>query len=313
MSTAILFPPLMTLKKGSFLDLYEFSHVRNKFKEASDILGYDVAEHFYSEDLNTINQGTIARPSIVTLSTALFEMLESHITTPSYFLGPSLGQVTAIHCSGALGFNETIKMVNKMCELESQINTDDNYGVYFFYNISTPFIKESMENINSKGGFLEECMVATSNQMIVNGDFESLEQLAKDVAKHGGLGVTIPYGPPGHCSLLEGVQEQFKNEFMSTLKTRTPSKPVVSNVSASELTTAADIHNELIGQYTESVKWYQSLSKLWDQGVHKLIVLGPGNFVKKSLEFTDIPFEVETLITVDDIKNKLHIPYEEDV
>lgn len=47
MKKAILFPPLMKLKKNSYIDFYEeFVEVRNKFEEASDILGFDLAERF---------------------------------------------------------------------------------------------------------------------------------------------------------------------------------------------------------------------------------------------------------------------------
>ncbi|WP_180316909.1 hypothetical protein [Cytobacillus kochii] len=46
--TAILFPPLMKLKKGDFKNLYDrFPLVREQFEQASDIIGKDLAKSFF--------------------------------------------------------------------------------------------------------------------------------------------------------------------------------------------------------------------------------------------------------------------------
>ncbi|NQD67336.1 ACP S-malonyltransferase [Bacillus haikouensis] len=306
MKSAILFPPLMTLKAGSFSQLYnEFPEVRKKFKESSSILGLDLAEHFFSEDESVINRGEVARPSIVTISTALYEMVIDKMEKPAYYLGPSLGQVTAIHCSGALGFEDTIRMVKAMCDFEEMNERNKEYGVFFFYNIDCSIMEENIKIVNDTGGYAEPCMYATSNQMIVNGDFPSLERLAQMVLSQGGLGVTIPFGPPGHCSLLTDVQHRFTEQFMPTINPLNPQAPLVSNVDGSVIMSAEDVRDELIGQYVTSVQWYKSLEYLKSKGVDKLVVLGPGQFIPKSLQFTDIPFEVETLVTMEEVKNKL--------
>lgn len=309
MKSAVIFPPLMTLKKGSFKDFYDqFPHVKEKFEEASDILEIDLAKNFFSDDERIVNIGSIARPSIVTISTALFEMLgTSFATEPDYYLGPSLGQVTAIHCSGALDFKDTINMVAKMCDLEEKEFPDKNYGVYFFYNIDTVLLDECISDLNKQGCYLEPCMYATSNQMIVNGDFPSLEKLNIAVSNLGGLGITIPYGPPGHCSILQNVKEELTKQCLGNLEPKNPLKPLISNVDATEVRTSSNILHELSGQYTKSVQWYNSLQYLKSEDVNKLTVLGPGNFIAKSLNFTDISFEIETLITPKEIEEKLSL------
>lgn len=309
MKSAVIFPPLMTLKTGSFRGFYDqFPHVKDKFEEASEILEIDLAKNFFSDDERIVNTGRIARPSIVSISTALFEMLgKSFATEPDYYLGPSLGQVTAIHCSGAIDFKDTIKMVSTMCDLEEKEFPAKNYGVYFFYNIDTAILDDCISDLNKQGCYLEPCMYATSNQMIVNGDFQSLEKLNVAVSNLGGLGITIPYGPPGHCSILQNVKEELTKQCLVSLEPKNPSKPLISNVNATEVDNFSSILHELSGQYTKSVQWYKSLQYLKSQNVNKLTVLGPGNFIAKSLNFTDISFEVETLIHPNEIQEKLSL------
>ncbi|MDC2865520.1 ACP S-malonyltransferase [Bacillus sp. BP-3] len=303
MKSALLFPPLMTLKKGDFRELYDhIPNVQRKFEVASDVLGIDLATQFFSEDEQIINTGIIARPSIVTITTALYELLKEQLEGIDYFLGPSLGQVTAFHCSGCLDFKDTLNMVRTMCELEEMEFTKGMYSVYFFYNIDTRILERSIYNLCQKGYILEPCMHATSNQMIVNGDFESLEKLNEEVREYGALAVKIPYGPPGHCSLLENVKEKFSKNFMPGIHLKKPITPLISNIDATEVFNVSKVAYDLAEQYTNSVKWYQSLQTLSQRGINRLFVLGPGNFVYKSLKFTDIPFEIVPLVTLADVQ-----------
>lgn len=304
----MLFAPLTKLKKGSFLDLYEeFPEVRRKFEESSDILGLDLASQFYSDDEDLINKGTIARPSIVTIGCAIYDLIKETVPEPDFYLGPSLGQVSAVHCSGSLDFSESIRMISAMCETEAADSANSKYGVYFFYNIKNEILVELMNEVRNQGYVLEPCVYVTENQMIINGDSESLEELSRKVLNYGGLGVTIPYGPPGHCSLLKNVKDTIAQELMPSINLKAPRKPLISNVTATPLMSALQIESELINQYTMPVRWYESLKYLKAQGVEDLIVLGPGNFVSKSLDFTELSFNVDKILTAEDVHKKMEV------
>gem|GEM_PF-2946178 len=308
MKTAMLFAPLTKLKKGSFLDLYEeFPEVRAKFEESSEILGFDLASQFYSDDEDLVNKGTIARPSIVTIGCAIYDLIKKAVPEPDFYLGPSLGQVSAIHCSGSLDFSESIRMISAMCETEAADPANKKYGVYFFYNIKNEILVELMNDVRNQGYVLEPCVYVTENQMIINGDSESLEELSGKVLDYGGLGVPIPYGPPGHCSLLNNVKDTIAQELMPSINLKAPRKPLISNVTATPLMSSLQIENELINQYTMPVRWYESLKYLKGQGVNDLIVLGPGNFVSKSLHFTELSFNVDAILTAEDIHKKMEV------
>ncbi|USG66592.1 ACP S-malonyltransferase [Brevibacillus ruminantium] len=304
MQTALIFPPLVKLKQGSFYDLYErFPRVQAKFEEASEILGYDLARAFFFESESMTNKGVIARPSIVTISTALFEMLQQELGQPAYFVGPSLGQVSAIHCAGGLSFEDTLRMVKNMCEMEEEEFPEKQYGVYFFYNVDVNILSRLIAELTEEGRILEPCVTVNATQMIVNGDQESLELLNKMASPYGGLGVTIPYGPPGHCSLMKNVRARLQQEVLPLLSFHSPRVPLLSNVNAEEINDTAGLVTELTEQYINSVCWYKCLQELSRKGVEKLIVLGPGNFVHKSLQFTtDLPFTVQRLLDSHDVE-----------
>lgn len=307
MKTAVLFPPLMKLKKKSYNDFYEeFIEVRNKFEEASDILGFNLAEQFYSDDEDVINHGVVARCGTVTICSAVHDMIRDSLPKPDYYLGPSLGLINAIHCSGRMSFSDTLRMIKAMVDIETSEFPDNKYGVYFFYNIDTNLLLEYMKEFREQGGVLEPIMFGNSTQMIVNGDYASLEKLSTKAAKHGGLGVIVPYGPPSHCRLLENVAQRFKKEYAPFLNFNEVNNiPLVSNVTADEISSPDELRHELFQQYTLPVQWYDSLKYIYSQGVTEVTVIGPGQFITKSLKFTDIPFHSEHLLAANDIKSKL--------
>lgn len=308
MKTAILFPPLMKLKKNDYKDFYkEFPEVRKKFTEASEILGFNLEEKFYSDDEDIINEGVVARCGTVTICSAVHEMVKDTLPKADYYLGPSLGLINSIHCSGRMSFEDTLRMVKAMVDIETSEFPDNRYGVYFFYNIDTNLLLEYMEEFRQQGGTLEPIMFGNSTQMIVNGDFDSLEKLSTKAATQGGLGVIVPYGPPSHCRLMENVERRYINEYAPSVAIKEVDMPLLSNVTGKEITSSAEIKEELIKQYTNPVQWYGSLKYIYRQGVEKVIVIGPGQFITKSLNFTDIPFQAEHLVTTDAIKNKLAV------
>ncbi len=306
MKKALLFPPLMKIQKKDFIDFYEeFPDVRDKFELASDILGFDLAKKFYSDDEEVINSGIVARAGTVAICSSLYDMVKKYLPEFNYYLGPSQGLVNAIHCSGRMSFEETLKMIKVMVAIETNEFPQNNYGVYFFYNIDTSLLLEYMEAIREQGGILEPVMFGNQTQMIVNGDHPSLEKLSTKAATKGGLGVIVPYGPPSHCRLMKNVKHNFEKEYFALLNLEDSEIPLVSNVTGKEISSSIDLKHELSEQYTNPVLWYDSLKYIYSQGIEEVTVLGPGQFILKSLHFTDIPFKVDPLVTVDDVKNKL--------
>lgn len=306
MKTAILFPPLMKIKNKSYIDFYEeFAEVREKFEEASDILKFDLANKFFSNDEELINNGVIARSSTVAICSAIHDMTKDIIPKPDYYLGPSLGLINSIHCSGRMSFSATLKMIKAMVEIETSEIPKDKYGVYFFYNIETELLLEYMKELREQGGILEPCMFGNATQMIVNGDFTSLEKLSTKASKHGGLGVIVPYGPPSHCKLLVNVERKFETEYAPFIHLDKADIPLISNIMGKGISSPNEIKHELIKQYTSPVLWYDSLKFIYSKGVRKVTILGPGQFITKSLHFTDIPFKSNHLLSAIDIKEKL--------
>jgi [acyl-carrier-protein] S-malonyltransferase len=300
--TAVLFPPQVYIEPGEYRDLYDsFSTVRLKFSEATRTLGFDLADAFFSDDPDQVNRGTVARPAIVSISSALYDKVRARMPGPSYLAGLSLGQITAAHISGAITFSDAIRMAHTMASVEEEHFSGNDYGVYFYYNIDISRLLAVMEEMEFQGHYLKPCAYTADDQMIVSGRLCSLEELNVKALELGGLGVVIPYGPPAHCPLMEEVKEAFSRTWRYQDKVKDPEVPLICNLAADVIDQGQTIQQVLVEQYTQTVKWAQSIRRMAALGVERLVVIGPGHFVQKSLGFLSVSFAVECYLGLPDL------------
>lgn len=302
--TAVLFPPfLVNIKPGSYRDLYDrYPLIREKFEEAGQALGMDLCETFFSEDEKKVNHGPSARSSIISISTAFFEMVKDRIPQGDYYLGLSLGQLCAAHASGCYSFADMIRMVHSMAFMEHEAFYGSDYGVYFYYNTDSQWLLQTMQELMEEGHYLKPCAFMADSQMLVTGDHEGLEKLNQKVSDYGGLGIINPNGFPAHCPLMQDVKKDFKRSVMDPLSVEDPRVPLVCNYTADILTTGEEVRTGLIEQYTSPVLWKQSIERLYKEGVQNLVIIGPGNMIYKSMAYIPYSFNIQTYLNLDELE-----------
>ncbi|MDX5895327.1 ACP S-malonyltransferase [Rubrobacter radiotolerans] len=299
---AVLFPPQVYVRPGEYRDLHDhYDAVRTRFADAAEAVGFDLAAAFFSDDPDEVNRGTVARPAIVALSTALHEIVRDGDAPPAFTMGLSLGQITAAHVGGCLSFHDAARMAHEMAAIEEEAFGSGEYGVHFFYNVVHSELLRSMEALKAQGHRLWPCAFTGDNQMIVTGARASLEQLSREALILGGMGVVIPYGPPAHCPLMREVELRFRERWRYAEEPRQPDTPLVCNLTSEVLATAEEIHWALVRQYTSAVRWSRSVRRLAELGVNRLVVMGPGHFVRKSLPFVSVSFETECVEGTQDL------------
>ncbi|WP_141584377.1 ACP S-malonyltransferase [Actinomadura sp. WMMA1423] len=300
--TAVLFNPQVHVKPGDYHDLYEsVPLVRARLAEASQAVGLDLAARFLGPDPDEINHGPVVRPASLALSAAIFELVWGDRPPPFLMAGLSLGQITAAHCSGSVSFRDAARMVHTMATVEEEVYGGGEYGVAFYYNVDVSGLRGSMRALADEGMLIGPCAYTADDQMIATGAVTALQELNRRALSHGGLGVLIPYGPPAHHPMMAEVQERFAAEFHYLDAPRDPRAPLICNMDAAELRTQEDVHRALVEQYTHTVNWDRGLHRMAELGVERVTVIGPGHFVRKSLDFTSATFEIDAYLTAADL------------
>ncbi len=283
MKTAFMFSGQGAEKVGMCQDLYnEYPEVKDKFDSASSALGFDLAKVcFENEDL--IKDTEYAQPALVTVSSAILDLVKKENILADYVLGLSLGEYSAFVASGALSFEETVKLVNKRGQLMKEAFNGLDCGMTAVLNASIEEIKEVVE-IGSEVGVLEVANYNTSKQIVISGEKIALEKAHSEFENRKIKFIPLAVRGAFHTSLLEEASQKLKVE-LEMLNVGEIQVPVVKNIDGKVLTNKEEIAENLTKQLKSSVLFEQSIKTLIDEGVTRFVEIGTGktlaSFVKK--------------------------------
>jgi [acyl-carrier-protein] S-malonyltransferase len=114
---ALLFPGQGSQHVGMVLDLFEsYPVAKEVFNEVNDILGIDLKKMCFEGPGEVLNETYNAQPAILTASYAAYKVIQENCGgtfQPQVLAGHSLGEYTALVVSGALKFQDAIKLVRE--------------------------------------------------------------------------------------------------------------------------------------------------------------------------------------------------------
>jgi [acyl-carrier-protein] S-malonyltransferase len=120
-SVLFVFPGQGSQYKGMGGDLFkEYVVARQVYTQASEALGYDVAELSFEDPQEHLNLTRFTQPALLTHSVACLEVfreLTEDRLKPSIAAGHSLGEYSALVAAKALSFQSALKLVQKRGEL----------------------------------------------------------------------------------------------------------------------------------------------------------------------------------------------------
>ncbi len=105
---AIVFPGQGSQSKG-MLDSYlaTFDVVKKTLQEGSEVLGYDMLELVTEDSEGKLNKTEYTQPALLAAGVAVYRVLQEETDLqPKFLAGHSLGEYTALVCSGALSYAE---------------------------------------------------------------------------------------------------------------------------------------------------------------------------------------------------------------
>ncbi len=241
--------------------------------DASVASGRDVEHLLLAADTEELTATRNAQLATFTLSLVVLDAVERLGLEPGACAGHSLGEYTALVASGALGFEDGVRLVSERGDA-MQAAADSRPGTMAaLLGIDDDDAGAACQRAEG------EAWVANFNapgQVVVAGTAEAVEATSA-VAKALGARKTMPISVGGafHTPLMAPARERLRKSLAATTF-YAPEIPVIANVDARPHVRADEWKGLLSAQLCSPVRWRQTLRALHDMGATALVEVGPG-------------------------------------
>jgi [acyl-carrier-protein] S-malonyltransferase len=274
---AFLFPGQGAQFPGMGRDLYEAStEAKALFKQANDVLGFEITEIMFGEDAEALKQTQVTQPAIFLHSVILSKVMGSRFK-PDCVAGHSLGEFSALVAAGALSFESGLRLVHERA-LAMQEACDEIPGTMAAVLGLDDYIIESICNITE--GVVVAANYNCPGQLVISGEKQAIE-MACDAMRQAGAkrALPLPVGGAFHSPLMEPAKTKLASAIEATV-IQNPICPVYQNVVAIGVHDAVTIKENLIAQLTAPVRWTQSVKQMFTDGVSSFTEVGPGKVLQ---------------------------------
>ena len=241
--------------------------------EASDACGRDVAALLLDADADELRHTRNSQLSTFVLSMVVLDAVERTGATFSCAAGHSLGEYSALTATGALAYDDAVRLVAERGEA-MQVAADEQEGTMAaVLGLDDNLVAEACD---ATPGDVWVANYNAPGQVVIAGAPDAVA-VAGDEAKAAGAKrlMQLPVGGAFHTPFMQPVRDRLR-KALAEVEIRAPSVPVVANVDARPRSDADEWRTLLAQQLTSPVLWRASLHALADAGVTSFVELGPG-------------------------------------
>ena len=289
MKHAYVFPGQGAQYSGMGKDLYETNaEAKAMFEKANEILGFRITDVMFEGTADELKQTSVTQPAVFLHSVILAKTLG---VKPDAVAGHSLGEFSALVVSGALSFEDGLRLVSKRAHA-MQAACEVQPGTMAAVLALTDEVVEGI--CNETEGVVVAANYNCPGQLVISGAVEAVDA-ACEKAKAAGArrALKLPVGGAFHSPLMEPARVELEKAIMEA-PFQTPSCPIYQNVDALPHTDPTEIKANLIAQLTSPVRWTYIVKNMLAVGFTSFTELGPGTVLQGLIKKVSADVEIES-------------------
>jgi [acyl-carrier-protein] S-malonyltransferase len=242
-------------------------------EEASDVAGRNVSALLLDADVEELKDTRNAQLTTFVSSLMVLDAVERLGIEPSFCAGHSLGEYTALTATGALSFEDGVRLVVERADAMHEAGTTSPGTMAAVLGLDDDQVEIACRRADA------DVWVANFNapgQVVIAGSPAGVAS-ASQHAKELGAKKVMPLQVSGafHTPFMTAARDRLRNAI-ALASPRDIEVPVISNVDALAHSLGEEWSSLLSAQLSSPVRWKHCLLTLADAGVVDFVELGPG-------------------------------------
>jgi len=275
--TAFIFPGQGSQYPGMGKELADaFPAAARVFEEADDSLGLKLSAICFSGSEEELKLTTNTQPAILAASIAVLRIVEQETGLKADFLaGHSLGEYSALVCSGALAFADAARTVRARGSFMQEAVPVGTGAMAAMLSVEREVLEDICREA-SQGEVVSPANFNSPGQIVIAGHSGAVNR-AIEIAKSRGFkkAMLLSVSAPFHCALMKPAADRLSG-VLESIAVHDMKQPVVANADATANSDSGRVRRLLVTQVCAPVLWEQSVAAMIGHGVDRFVEIGPG-------------------------------------
>jgi [acyl-carrier-protein] S-malonyltransferase len=288
--TAWVFPGQGSQAVGMGMDLLDLPEGKARFDQANAILGWSVVEICQSEE-DKLSRTLYTQPCLYVVETILADWLKECGHQPDFVAGHSLGEYAALYTAGVFSFDDGLRLIKRRAELMDSASDGMMAALLGF---DRDQLAEQLQQT-------PDAVLANDNnagQVVISGTPAAVEAIIGSVKAKKAVKLNV--SGAFHSPLMATAAAAFQKE-LDTVPFSTAQIPVLSNVDPTPATDAQVLKDRLNRQMTGTVRWREISLRMPEEGIERVIEVGPGKVLTGIIKRTSPNLMLENIGSLADL------------
>ena len=285
MKRAVIFAGQGAQAVGMARDLAAaYPECRALFEKADAALGFSLSRVCFEGPIEELTRSSRCQPALFVASLACYSALrrEMPALAVDVMAGLSLGEWTALHAAGAIGFEDALRVLEARGRFMQEACDAQAGGMVSVIGLPV----EELRKICAATG-VDVANHNSPEQTVLSGPRQAIEAAEKQAAAAGAKRIVVlNVAGAFHSRLMAPAAERLK-PLLAGVPIRPTTVPVVSNVTGRPHGGPEEIRQGMLRQIVSPVQWVSSVEWLRGQGVREYVECGPGRVLSGLIKRID--------------------------